>query len=255
MNFSFISDDIPGWFDHIDNNIFTFLLNEQHKNNIQGNYAEIGVYHGKSLLNLCNNRLSESILAIDLYTDFLDNNKDTLDIVKQNIKKYSKISESNINFLRTDSTIYKPADDYLKSFKFIHLDACHNEYSVTKDLTLCDNMLNDNGILVLDDWTNLLYPGIQAAYYKTLANNYSILMISTHKCYICKKEKYNFYYTIIKQLVNYIIDNFPFLNITESINNIENNMFILTGTDYQINNSTSEYNINFSFSKKVKKYV
>ena len=75
---------------------------------------------------------------------------------------------------------------------FIHIDGCHSFTAVLRDLELAQNILSENGIIVLDDCFSCAYPQITQATYAFLAKHseFVLLFVGYNKGVICRREKY-----------------------------------------------------------------
>ena len=91
--------------------------------------------------------------------------------------------------------------------KFLHIDGCHEHSAVLNDLMLFSNYMDDKGIIVLDDFQDQEFPGVNSAAFQfSLSNanykNWRVIAIADNKAYLCQK-KYQEYYQ--KKLVDYIV--------------------------------------------------
>ena len=94
----------------------------------------------------------------------------------------------------------------LKPLKLLHIDGCHEHSAVLSDLMLFSNYMDDRGIIVLDDFQDQEYPGVNSAAFEfSLSNanykNWRVIAIADNKAYLCQKKYQEFYQ---KKLVDYI---------------------------------------------------
>jgi hypothetical protein len=149
-----------------------FLLGLQDDLAIGGNIVEIGVKEGRSLAVLASHlRQDELLFAIDPQTDFPEIRYAHVD----HIKHFCKNAEN----LRT---LIKPSGDVsvqdlvrengMKS-RFIHIDGNHTEKFVLKDILLSAKILDDSGIIALDDYMNWSGIGVSAAVFQFFSSPHS----------------------------------------------------------------------------------
>ena len=185
---------LDGWFSRISRAIFDSILSLQDKNDILGNCFEIGVWKGKSAIEIAKFlRENERLLLIDPLLDknkeeIFNNLKDITGKDKKCLQIYSGYSE--------EFDYYSEAREYLKKTRFIHIDGCHVGENVYNDLVLAEKLLSKNGVIVIDDFFNDEYPQITEATYKYLFNNeYSLrlFLAGANKAYLCRPNSYTFY--------------------------------------------------------------
>ena len=185
--------EIHGFLSKLDYFIIDFLLNYQ--KNINGNYLEIGSLHGKTLALILKHCLNnEKVFSVDP-------------------GDYENIIRSNLKFLNIDKLTYikNTSDNILnydiKDIKFCHIDGCHSFEVCYQDLCNTMKYMNDNGIIVLDDFVINEYNGIVAAFFKALYTNkisFVPLLTSDRKLYLCSKSIYDDLYNNIKSnIYNY----------------------------------------------------
>lgn len=211
-----IISKMNGWFDAYSLTIFDILLNLQLKNKIYGNILEIGVWEGKS-----------AAAFIDKLYD-----KDKLYLVDPELKtKKEKVSKnlSLISHNSKEKVFYFPlkSEDFkneiatlhiLNSFRFIHIDGNHTAEDVYKDLELADLLLFNNGIVVLDDFFNMIYPQVTEAIFNYIFTNpyrFKLFLCGYNKAYLCRPSLYSKYYTYV---ISFFQKEFIIRNKTVSIN-------------------------------------
>ncbi len=149
--------DVDGSFNDVSQATWDLLLGYQAEVGILGNFFEIGVQHGKSaLLSALHLRGDEWQVYCDLY--LRDEARARIESIR---------SERTI-FLRKSSTLVRIDSDLAEAtggYRWIHIDGNHSTSVVYKDLELADQLLGDDGMLVLDDFFSVQYPQITASYY------------------------------------------------------------------------------------------
>ncbi|SEQ56166.1 radical SAM additional 4Fe4S-binding SPASM domain-containing protein [Treponema bryantii] len=188
-------DKLDGWFSGLSRAIFDSILSLQEKNSILGNCFEIGVWKGKSAIEIAKFlREDESLLLID---PLLDNNKDEIFTNLKDITGKDKSFLQIYSGYSEEFDYYSEAKNYMKKTRFIHIDGCHVGESVYNDLVLAEKLLSKDGVIVVDDFFNIEYPQITEATYKYLSNNeftLRLFLAGSNKAYLCRPNSYAFYY-------------------------------------------------------------
>jgi len=90
-----------------------------------------------------------------------------LDVLKSNLLKHG-VPEESVQFVRADSLALtkRDADSLLASFgQFVcfSVDGCHEVVHTVKDIEFAMSVTANNGIIVVDDYNNPDWPGVQEA--------------------------------------------------------------------------------------------
>ncbi|MFO1130902.1 MAG: class I SAM-dependent methyltransferase [Hyphomicrobiales bacterium] len=176
------SKAVDGWF--LDEAAATWdcLLEFQQSAKMTGNLLEIGVWDGKSaLMSVLHAQSGEIQLLVD--------------------PRDLKVAQANLRQLRGDAAIdafQKPSRslfrhpeyrNMLTTFRWIHIDGRHSAQDVSVDLRLADELLNDNGMVVLDDFFHQGYPQVTEAAYQYLfshPHSFGLLLCGHRKGYLCR---------------------------------------------------------------------
>jgi hypothetical protein len=78
----------------------------------------------------------------------------------------------------------------------MHVDSSHTYRTTLAELSLCEGMMAERGIIVLDDFTNLDYSQIMAAIYKylyTKRTELTVFLVTAEKAYLCAKQDFDYY--------------------------------------------------------------
>lgn len=88
-------------------------------------------------------------------------------------------------------------------YSFIHIDGDHSYGSLALDLELAKKLAHEDGIICIDDFFNPCYPQVTACCFNFLAENtdYSIILASRRKCYICYKKSRNTYLKLLIKII------------------------------------------------------
>ena len=190
---------IPGWFSKLDATIFDIILDYQLKNRSLNNILEIGVWEGKSaaLLAVYASRSKNNFIMIDP-------NPKEMEILSKVIYSLSWEKDQCI-FLKAKSgdVSEELASRYANKYSFIHVDGDHSYGALASDLELAKILIKQDGIICIDDFFNPGYPQITACCFSFLAENpdYSIILITRNKCYICHKQSRDIYLKILKNII------------------------------------------------------
>lgn len=186
---------IKGWFSPASHGLFSFFLDLQNKQSVNGNLGEIGVWEGKSASIISNfSKADESIFLIDPLIE-----KNT-EVIYRNIDLVCRRIPDNLHLYNcvSDNFLNNNTESLRKSFRFFHIDGCHTGTNVFSDLELADILLQEDSILVVDDFFNPGYPQITEALYKYLFLNpykFRLFFNGFNKAYLCRPGKYSFYYS------------------------------------------------------------
>ena len=119
---------------------------------------EIGLAYGTSSLILMNEMIkySSSSKTKKIQYDILDpcQTKVWKDIGIKNIIQFQKIMNSNVPFTVHETVFQNIKDDLkkkVKKYNVIFIDGAHDYYRVLEDMKNADDLLEKNGIMILDD--------------------------------------------------------------------------------------------------------
>ena len=157
---------------------------------------EIGVYKGGWLTTLASNNSSILSIGIDPYPN--------LEVIKKSLIEYR-----NKNGLKDRLFIYSSINELLNSthnqitYDMIHLDGEHSQSGVSRDLQALHPLLNNNGVLIIDDIFYHSYPGVTAAAFSFIEkNSLTPFLLTEKKLYICNHRYYKEYYTKAISAIN-----------------------------------------------------
>ena len=154
-NFKNVVDkEVEGWFYPKDIIIIYGILNELQKP--IGDICEIGVAYGKSAIMISQFKGDNNFYLYDIFPE------EARVIAEKNI---SKFGNGNNLIWRLEDTTELSSDDvfFQNSLRFLHIDGCHEHSAVLSDLMLFSNKMKDDGIIVLDDFQDQEYPGVNSA--------------------------------------------------------------------------------------------
>jgi len=177
-----IADLIEGMLSPFSMAVMDSLLAFQRERGTTGDMLEMGVYHGKSAAILAG-RLSpaERLHLYDIANYF---DRDAL------AKTGARIS---FNVSDTRHLKKRHFRDLKRAVRFCHVDASHMFEPTMHEMAIADFLLSDEGILCLDDYTNLNYSQILAAAFKylfTKRTNLVMFLVTDEKAYLCRRSSF-----------------------------------------------------------------
>jgi len=186
--------DVPGWFYPEAIALWDSLLDYQETAAGKGNFLEIGVFKGKSAGMLAlHTRSGESCTLVDLLPT---------DEAKASITQAAPLAQCNYVQEHSAGFLYNPLVRQLKeSVRWMHIDGGHSSADVMTDLTIAHKVLQDDGILVLDDFFSPAYPQIASALFGYLAKypgHFSLFLVGFNKGYLCRPAAKPGYLSFLK---------------------------------------------------------
>lgn len=126
---------------------------------LTGDLCEVGVYHGKSLvlLSLLKDD-KESLFGYDLF------DQDLLTKTQNNLKEFGVTD--GVELIQGNSSDYtqEMLDAKLgRGLRLLHIDAGHEYYEVLQQLVQFAAYVKPGGIIIMDDYQDREFPGIEAA--------------------------------------------------------------------------------------------
>lgn len=138
------------------------LLKDQSDQGLRGALAEVGTFHGKTLIGLARGaQLDECVVGVD---PLKIGSTDLAPILERNIRQYLSDSErQGLRILRQFSTELSVAD-WMQALgqpaRFVHLDGHHARETMLHDLRLAASSLVPGAVIVIDDFLNELHPDL-----------------------------------------------------------------------------------------------
>jgi len=196
---------VPGWFPLIDFELFIAINMKQQELGFRGDILEIGTYKGKSgiLLTLCAEP-TETVRLLDLYADIqLEVNPDSRDYKKldetQTIKNLNKFGSEHQLVFGNSLEIPKIIPKILH--RIIHIDGSHQYEIVRNDLQNGLNLLSPDGVIILDDYSNIAYPGVARAFWEFYQDTHlEIIFATPSRIYVTHNQNAVKYQTVLKKL-------------------------------------------------------
>jgi hypothetical protein len=179
----------------------------QCENNVLGDVAEIGVHHGKLFILLANlRRQHERAFAIDVFGDqHLNPDKSgcgNFSDFAENLHLYAE--ESDVTIIQKDSKTLTRSDFYRGrrgKIRLFSVDGSHTVAHTFSDLALAAQLIAVDGLIILDDFYNPDWPGVQEGFYRFLTANtdgISPFAYGNNKLFLCKTESHTKYLNFVE---------------------------------------------------------
>jgi cephalosporin hydroxylase len=198
-----VDKNVAGYFYPIDIVLMHVIL-KYCQQNIKGDICEIGIAEGKSAISFSNfKEQNDNLYLYDIFSE------DNVKKVEKNLQTYG--INVNIDIRLQDTTKLKTEDiKFENKLRVLHIDGCHEYEAVMSDLRVFGPLVHDDGIIMLDDYNDYEFPGVNAAAIefclsKDNHRNWRVFAIGDNKAYMCLKDKQEFYQT---KIIEYISDKF-----------------------------------------------
>jgi hypothetical protein len=186
--------DIPGWF--MEEAIFAwdFLLGSQTRAGVQGDFFEIGVYKGRSaVLGALHVRPEDWCVLVDINP------------MPEAAAMIGSFRPRNNKYICCTSTAARDdarVGEHFHRCRWVHVDGDHKAISVANDLALAAELIQEDGIICVDDFFSFRYPHVTAATYRFLFDrqpDFQIFFAGAVKCYICRPSAFRQYDDILRR--------------------------------------------------------
>lgn len=177
------SEQITGMLSPFSMAVMDSLLAYQREGGITGDMVEFGVFRGKSAAILAA-RLTKSE-TLHLYD--VENYPDRDPLAN---------APGKVSFNVANTSTLSTGDFCCRAVRFCHIDASHMFEPTVHEMALADFMLAPDGILSLDDYTNLDYSQNIAAIFKylfTKPTDLVMFLVTDEKAYLCRRSKFQDY--------------------------------------------------------------
>ena len=179
-----VDKEVEGWFYPIDIIVMYGILNVVQEK-VFGDICEVGVAYGKSAIALSNfKRKNDNLYLYDIFPEHI------FEKAKSNIKNFG--DDEKLIWRIEDTTQIENAQ-FQNTLRLLHIDGCHEHSAVLSDLQFFSKYMSDAGIIVLDDFNDYEYPGVNSAAIEySLAKynnkNWRVIAICDNKAYMCQKS-------------------------------------------------------------------
>ena len=198
-------DEIPGWFQRMDMEIFKQLLDRTRERLGGGDLAELGAYLGKSAALIgWAQEPGETFTVIDLFEqeasaeeNRAENEDQYAELSQEAFEKYYlTINDSLPNVVRGPSaTIVDHAAH--GTHRFVHIDASHLYEHVVEDIAAARTLLKPGGVVVFDDFRAPHTPGVAAAVWRATTEDLRPFAVTMNKLYATFDDSQPWFDTMI----------------------------------------------------------
>lgn len=184
--------DVPGWFPPLDQVLFTWLLDRQEAQGRKGDLLELGAYMGKSAILLGRHlREGERFTVCDLFGGEAPDGANKAETAKSYASLTRQAFERNyLSFHEELPRVIEAPSSVISSevasgtCRFVHIDASHLYEHVRDDIGAAREILQPDGVVVLDDFRSEHTPGVSVAAWEAVLNRgLRPICLSTQKLY------------------------------------------------------------------------
>lgn len=179
--------------------------------NVKGGMLEIGVHHGRLLIALALlSRKNETTVGIDVFDsqhlniDFSGHGsyQKAYDNIKKYCNQFNKIELITKDSLAINCLDMQKLIENYGPFRIIGIDGGHTAEHTYNDLIIAQNTLQSGGVVILDDYYNMHWPGVHegvARYFISTCSKLKPFCYSYNKLYLCDYTFHDSYLTIFKK--------------------------------------------------------
>ncbi|WP_030258205.1 MULTISPECIES: class I SAM-dependent methyltransferase [Streptomyces] len=174
-------DDVQGWFWDHDRHSFDWFLGRQEKTGVTGDLLEMGAYLGRSAIVIGEHlQPGETFTVCDLFDSDApdDENAAEMDLSYRKTLTRSAFETNYLAFhdklpeiVQAPTSVLSRGHIPAGAFRFIHIDASHLYEHVVGDLQVARVALQEQGVVVLDDYRAQHTPGVAAATWEAVFNH------------------------------------------------------------------------------------
>ena len=173
---------VEGWLGIGASGLTIAISERQRHQGIKAAVGEIGVHHGRYFILLALLRQpGERAVAIDVFEDQHLNvdysGSGNREIFLSNLAKHA-VDMSDLIVHKADSLSMQSSDlaglSGDRGYRLFSVDGGHQVANVTHDLSIVGEVLSPGGIVVLDDFFNPDWPGVNEGLFQFLANSHSL---------------------------------------------------------------------------------
>lgn len=189
-------DNVAGWLGDGAISITLAMNFWQRAHRLGGDVAEIGVHHGRFFIVLKNTCAADELaFAIDVFGDQHLNpdgsGRGDRAIFEANLAQHS--DNKGVVTLQKDSLSLRAADlshgGGLPNIRLFSVDGSHTSEHTLNDLRIASESLAPGGVVILDDYLNPAWPGVQEGFHKFMFENrsrFAVLGYGDNKMIICR---------------------------------------------------------------------
>lgn len=213
-NFTHFFGNVEGW---INKNVAIDILDAidafQKKSNVHGAVMEIGVHHGKFFIPIHNKiRGAECSYAVDLFDmqalNIDRSGRGDKHVFCSNMQKYAKMPEKCI-VVQSDSTTWDYSEvvnnqqQINQRLRIISIDGSHTMNATVIDLIECEKRLVSGGVIFVDDYNNVHWPGVACGvskFYLQTSPRIAPFFLGLNKLILCHTTWHKKYFELMDLL-------------------------------------------------------
>lgn len=200
-------DKVEGWLTTADKYLINALCDLQSEREYRGSIGEIGVHHGKLFI-LLYLKLNEAERAFCV--DVFDNQglnvdrsgKGDEEVFIGNLKAFADTSHLH---LVKDSSLNVTPEQILQGVgacRIVSIDGGHTKEITKSDMCLCEKVLTDEGVIILDDCFNPAWPGVcegVISYFQDRERNLVPFAVGLNKVFFCRLGRHAEYRAVLRR--------------------------------------------------------
>lgn len=171
--------DVKGWFHPVDQVLFDWILSRQRDRGQRGDLLELGAYLGKSAIFMgAYLRARETFTVCDLFDSPAPDEANSAEMGRSYATLTRRAFEANYGSFHDGlpKIVQEPSSGITAhveadSCRFVHIDASHLYEHVHADIAAAQEVLGQDGIVVLDDFRAEHCPGVAAATWGAVASS------------------------------------------------------------------------------------
>lgn len=192
---------VQGWLKPESARLIAELGRLQHEQGIRGASVEIGVHHGRLFILLHLAGSQQKDMAIDIFDDQHLNPENSghadREMFLANITKHGG-DPGRVELLQKSSLEVSAKDitDRVGPAALFSVDGGHTQECAFHDLMLADNALQDDGVVILDDYFNPAWPEVSLGanqYFLDSRSRLRPFAVAREKLYLCMPTRNDFY--------------------------------------------------------------
>ncbi|MFF9642198.1 class I SAM-dependent methyltransferase [Kitasatospora aureofaciens] len=176
-----VLEDVPGWFWDHDRHSFEWFLDRQTERGVTGDLLEMGAYLGRSAIVIGEHlQPGETFTVCDLFDSVApdEENSNEMDTSYRKTLTRSAFEANYLSFhdelpdiIQAPTSVLAGGRIAAGAYRFIHIDASHLYEHVVGDLQVARVALQEQGVVVLDDYRAQHTPGVAAATWEAVFNH------------------------------------------------------------------------------------
>lgn len=166
---------------------------------MKGAVGEIGVHHGRFLIALALlKQPTEKVIAIDVFEDQHLNvdwsGSGSREILLLNLQKFGVMMNDIVihkadSLQMSSSQLLGLSEQY---FRLFSVDGGHQVANVLNDIGIVTDVLAPKGVIILDDFFNPDWPGVNEGFFQFMAHSSSLapFCYGDNKIFLCQKNEH-----------------------------------------------------------------